>query len=120
MKQFAIISAILGALSLGLAIYQQFIVVGNAYDAEALMATGERSYDGDDVYDYYMSSEYQEYRATYERKVDMGIVTLFVGLAIFLVGIVPVVKKQKLGWIGIVGGLASIIIGIIYGTHMFS
>ncbi len=120
MKKFAIISAILGVFGLGLAAYQQFVVVSNASDAEMLMEIGSRAFDGEEVYDYYASSEYQELRATYERKVDMGIIVLFAGIAILLVGIVPVIKKQKLGWIGILGGLASILIGLAYGTHMFS
>ncbi len=120
MKKFALVSAILGVLSLGLAIYQHFVIVENAAIAEVDMKHGLDTFRGDDIYEYYETSEYQESRATYELKTDMGIVTLFVGLAVFLVGVVPVIKKQKLGWIGIIGGLASILIGLAYGTHMFS
>lgn len=115
MKKFALVSAILGVLGLGLAIYQHFVIAENAKSAEMLMELSERTFEGEDSLDYYATTAYKNARATYELKTDMGIVTLFVGI-----GVLPVIKKEKLGLIGIVGGLAAILVGLAYGTHMFS
>lgn len=84
------------------------------------MELGETSFEGEDSLDYYATSSYRNARAEYELKTDMGIVTLFVGIGIFLISIFPVIKKQKLALIGSVGGVAAIMVGLAYGTHMFS
>lgn len=120
MKKFALVAAILGVLSLGLAVYQHFVIAENSAIAEIEMEHLQDNYSGDDSLELYSSDEFQELRATYDLKVDMGIVTLFVGIGVFLIGVLPVIKKEKLALIGIVGGLAAIMVGLAYGTHMFS
>lgn len=118
MKKFAIISAILGVMALGMAIYLHFVVAENAAIAESAIEYSENLY-GDDFMRYYSTPEYKENFAAMELRTDMGMLSVLIGALVLIIGIVPVIKKKHLGWIGIVGGLAALMMGLVYGTHMF-
>jgi uncharacterized membrane protein YkgB len=119
MKKLAIFSAALGLLGLAFALYLHFVIAQNAYIAESDIQHAQ-NYFGDDSLAYYDTIEYKNNFTKIELKTDMGIISLLIGAVIFIIGVLPVVKKEKLGWIGVLGGLAALVMGAAYGTHMFS
>jgi uncharacterized membrane protein YkgB len=119
MKKLAIFSAVLGLLGLAFALYLHFVIAENAAIAEIDIQYAQQ-YFGDDSLAYYETAEYKNNFTKIELKTDMGIISLLIGSIIFIIGLIPVVKKQKLGWIGVLGGLAAFFMGAAYGTHMFS
>ncbi len=74
----------------------------------------------ENAYAYYDTPAYKSNFAKLELKTDMGIISLLAGAVIFIIGIIPVIKKEKLGWIGVLGGFTVLVMGAAYGTHMFS
>jgi hypothetical protein len=119
MKKLAVFSAVLGLIGVAFALYLHFVIAEKAYIAESDIQHAQ-NYLGDSTLAYYETEEYQNNFAAIELKTDMGIMSLLIGAVIFIVGVIPVIKKEKLGWIGVLGGLTALAMGAAYGTHMFS
>lgn len=116
MKVLAYISVAIGTVALGLGIYLHFIVAEHAAIAESNDSTMSMLI-GDS---YYGSPEQNANFDVMSRKTDTGIVVLFAGALAMILAFVPALRKHKSAWVGIVFGLAALLIGAAYGTHMFS
>jgi hypothetical protein len=120
MKTFSIISAVLGVMALAFAAYFQFVVVENAKIAESQIEyQSDIMNSEDDPFAYYDTEDYKKNFATMELRTDMGMMSVVIGGVIFIIGLIPVIKKRWIGLIGVAGGLIIFALGIIYGTHMF-
>lgn len=45
---------------------------------------------------------------------------MITGLVSLIAGVIAGIKKQKLGWIAVILGLVSLVLGLSQATHMFS
>lgn len=120
MKTFSIISAALGVLALAFAAYFQFVVVENAKIAESQIEYQENIINTDeDPFAYYDTEDYKKNFKAMELPVDLGMISLVIGGVVFIIGLIPVIKKRWIGLISVAGGLIVFALGIIYGTHVF-
>ncbi|MBI3135624.1 MAG: hypothetical protein HYZ14_13180 [Bacteroidetes bacterium] len=113
MKVFSYISAFFGVAAIAAALYLMFVAAPAADGAETLLF-------GEHPESFYGSTEHLSLLAQMDLKTDLGIIVMFSGILALLLGVMPVIKKQKAGWIGVLAGLAAFLIGAAYGTHMFS
>lgn len=112
---------ILGKIGFGVSViallmgaYLQFFIAPAASSADVRM---ESSMSNDA---YWGSLDMQMDQALKDAQVDFGMIVLFVGILSFLLCIIPAIKKQKIGIIGAILSLITLLIGAMYGTHMFS
>jgi hypothetical protein len=120
MKTFSIIGAVLGVMALAFAAYFQFVVVENAKIAESQIEyQSDIMNSEEDPFAYYDTEDYKKNFAVMELPVDLGMISLAIGGVIFIIGLIPVIKKRWIGLIGVAGGLIVFALGIIYGTHVF-
>ena len=100
MKVLSIIALILSLLGLGVGLYCQFQIVPFCDSGDSF---------ADPMWRYY-----------HDQKFLLGSIALFVGPVGALLGIISGIKKRKLGWIALILGLGSFVLGAMQATHMFS
>ena len=100
MKVLSIIALILSLIGLGVGLYCQFQIVPFCDNNDSL---------SDVMWMYY-----------HDQKFLLGSIALFVGPVGSLLGLIAGIKKRKLGWIALILGLGSFILGVMQATHMFS
>ncbi|HNQ67087.1 MAG TPA: hypothetical protein PKN32_01815 [Bacteroidales bacterium] len=98
MKVLSIIAIIIAAAGIGIAVHNQINII-------PLVETTE----GDSLWMYY-----------HDLKMMLGNIAMLTGLVSIIGGVIAGIKKQKLGWIGVILGLVSLVFGLSQATHMFS
>lgn len=113
MKKFALIGLFLGLIVAGMAIYYIGIIKPDGDIAESEMLVMHED-------SWYGTPEHYNILERLEFRTDFAIYTLLAGAFGFLVNLWPSIKKEKFAWIGAILSLFATIIGLAYGTHMFS
>ncbi|MFK7909754.1 MAG: hypothetical protein AB8F34_04045 [Akkermansiaceae bacterium] len=113
MKNFAIISLVLGFVALGFGLYCQFEVVPSAEAAD-------RMSEGMSIDDPRYPAVRSLVMEKYDQKSLFGQVALFAGGLGVLGGVFAGIKKAKLGFIAAAVSLPALILGLLQATHMFS
>ena len=98
MKVLSIIAIIIALAGLAIALHCQINII------PLLDSTG-----GDAIW-----------RHHHDLKMLFGNIAMIVGFLGAVGGVIAGIKKQKLGWIALVLGLASLVFGLSQATHMFS
>lgn len=106
MKTIGIIGVIIATVGFLVGVYCQIEIIPNfeSLDAQYDLSELNRS----------------QWRNLADQKFILGSVALFLGFLAAVMGLIIIVKKQKIGWIIIGIGLISFILGAIQSTHMFS
>jgi hypothetical protein len=106
MKTIGIIGLILSLIGFAVGVYCQIEILPsyNALDAQYDLSEIDRAL----------------WRTYGDQKFLFGSIALFLGFLGAVIGLVIVIKKQKIGWIAIGFGLISFVLGAIQSTHMFS
>ena len=60
------------------------------------------------------------WRSYADQKFLLGSIALFLGAIAAIIGLIVLIKKQKIGWITLILGILSFILGAMQSTHMFS
>lgn len=110
MKILGIVGLILGAFALALGLHLHFI-----YAQEVSTAITKADYaiivDG---LEYMESQEYEDLYTSIQFVTTYGILVACVGFLAIMLSLVPVMKKRKFAWIGVVTGVLSFLIGGFY------
>ncbi len=69
---------------------------------------------------WFGSAEHTLILSKLEFGTDFAIYTMFAGCIALIINSIALFKKQKIAWIGIFLSLIATIVGLAYGTHMFS
>ncbi len=125
MKTISLSGLVLSALFLCFGLYIHFVVAPAAGIAESKDALEMERIDKLDIPSsekdaLYRSPERMEFHKTMEMKTDYGIYCMMGAILPFLLCLVATIKKQKMGYIGLLLSLAAFFIGAAYGSHMFS
>ncbi len=102
MKIIAYIAIGLAVVALGLGIYNQIEYVPK---------------DTDSAMDLFGPELWREYHDT---KMLYGYIEFALGAVAFVLGVIPAIKKEKIGWVAAILGLAAFFLGASHCTHMFS
>jgi len=60
------------------------------------------------------------WRSYGDQKFMLGSVALFAGILAVVIGLIGGFKKQKVGWLALLVGAVSLILGLMQSTHVFS
>jgi len=105
MKNLSKVGLVIAILGLGAGIYCQLEIVPtyNSFNTATMS----------DI-------EIPLWRSYGEQKFMFGSIALFAGILAVIIGLITGIKKQKLGWITLVIGGVSFILGAMQSTHMFN
>ena len=120
MKKLSLVGFSLSVIFLIFGLYLIFIIAPESETAALEMEMMQQANMGDYSVSLFETPGYAEAFATSEKKVDYGMVLLLGSFLPFLLCIIPVFKKNKLGILGLVFSLGAFFIGAAYGSHMFS
>lgn len=102
MKILAYIAIGLAAVAIGLGLYNQIEYVPKLTD-------DARELFGSDLWHHY-----------HDTSMFYGYIEFAVGGLAFILGVIPAIKKEKIGWVAVVLGLVGFFLGASHCTHMFS
>lgn len=102
MKILSYVAIVLAVGALGLGIYNQIEYVPKLDDSS-------RDLFGPELWHHY-----------HDTKMLYGYIEFAIGGLAFILGIIPAIKKEKVGWVALVLGLAGFLLGASHCTHMFS
>lgn len=125
MKIITLSGLVLSILFLCFGLYLHFVVAPDAELAKSEDDVKMQAINEMDITEAERTELMQspERRALFERmemKTDYGIYCMMGSILPFLLCLVASIKKQKMGYVGILLSLAAFFIGAAYGSHMFS